>query len=107
MRLFLSIPRRSRCVIAHVGVVASALLILANSASAQTDAELIGSDLDIQRIKITSLHDQTLSYFDQQRILQSKPIREFVQLRSVNGVRSNHYFAVSQYQPCRRSGVNR
>ncbi len=86
MRLFLSIPRRSRCVIAHVGVVASALLILANSASAQTDAELIGSDLDIQRIKITSLHDQTLSYFDQQRILQSKPIREFVQLRSVNGV---------------------
>lgn len=54
-------------------------------AGAVTPARLIGPDLQVRPIEITTLDNNTLSYFDDQRILQATDINQLVQLREING----------------------
>ncbi len=53
--------------------------------SAVTPAELIGPDMDVRSIQVTSLRGDTLHYFDEQRTLRSAPVDGFVQLRAIGG----------------------
>lgn len=57
----------------------------ASGAQAVTPARLIGPDLVAQPVTIAGLNDETLTYFDEQRILRSAAVDGFVQLRSIGG----------------------
>ena len=72
-----------------LGVVAIVMYASCVPAVAVTDAELIGTDLVARPVKIISLHDKTLAYFDEQRTLQSAAIDGFVQLRAIGGTNAS------------------
>jgi len=78
--------KRVFCPCLAVGGFALVCLFLpAGEALAATPAELIGPDLSVQRVSVTSLRDEVLHYFDAQRNLQSSGIGQWVQLRSIGG----------------------
>lgn len=80
---------RLRTWFTRVGVFAavSTGLIAAPGTQAVTPARLIGPDLVAQPVTIAGLNDETLTYFDEQRILRSAAVEGFVQLRSIGGTR--------------------
>ncbi len=68
-----------------IGAVVLVMYASCAPAVAITEAELIGPDLVARPVKITNLHEQTLSYFDEQRTLQIAAVDGFVQLRAIGG----------------------
>jgi len=71
----------------RVGVLVAVLacLAVASDVQAVTPARLIGPDLVSQPVTIAGLNDETLTYFDEHRILRSAAVDGFVQLRSIGG----------------------
>ena len=66
-------------------LVPAVLCLPAASAFAVTEAELLGPDLAVHGVRITTLQNQILSYFDEHRNLQNTPTRRLVQLRVIDG----------------------
>lgn len=62
-----------------------ALFMAAMPTAAVTPAQLIGPDLEVQSVNVTSLRDGMLHYFDPQRTLRSGAVGGWVQLRSIGG----------------------
>lgn len=89
-RLFSSQPAGAcpHTLFARVGALAvvSAGVFLTADARAVTPARLIGPDLVAQPVTIAGLNDETLTYFDEQRILRSAAVDGFVQLRAIGGM---------------------
>jgi len=89
-RDFLSCKRGQRragpCPRLHV--MAWALIglgLCAPDVGAAMPAELIGPDLNVQSVSVTSLRDGVLHYFDEDRTLQSSEVGRWVQLRAIGG----------------------
>lgn len=78
---------RFRTLFTRVGLFIALLTgpIVAPDVQAVTPARLIGPDLVSQPVTIAGLNDETLTYFDEQRILRSAAVDGFVQLRSIGG----------------------
>lgn len=66
-----------------ISIFAAACALFAPDAHAVTPARLIGPDLVAQPVTIAGLHDETLNYFDEQRILRSAAVDGFVQIRAI------------------------
>jgi hypothetical protein len=60
-------------------------LLPARAVLAATPAELVGPDLEVQPISLTSLRGGVLHYFDANRNLKSSEVRRWVQLRVIGG----------------------
>lgn len=80
---------RFRTLFTRVGVFAVvwAGLSASQPAHAVTPARLIGPDLVAKPVTIAGLNDETLTYFDEHRVLRSAGVDGFVQLRSIGGTR--------------------
>jgi hypothetical protein len=78
---------RSRTLFTRVGLFIALLTgpIVAPDVQAVTPARLIGPDLVSQPVTIAGLNDETLTYFDEKRILRSAAVDAFVQLRAIGG----------------------
>lgn len=62
-------------------IVLLGMLCPGQVALAVTEAKLLGPDLRSQPVRITTLENGTLGYFDEDRNLQNTPISQLVQLR--------------------------
>jgi len=81
-------PKRRPGYWLRMSVVVLALMCLfmpARAGLAATHAELIGPDLNVQSINLTSLRGGRLHYFDENRTLQSSEVGRWVQLRAIGG----------------------
>jgi len=78
---------RLRVLSTRVGLLVAVSIgaIAVSGARAVTPARLIGPDLVAQPVTIAGLSDETLTYFDEQRILRSAAVDGFIQLRSIGG----------------------
>lgn len=65
------------------------VLIFVLPAAALTPATLVDDQLESQRITVTTLRDEVLTYFDEDRRLRSEPVTEFVQLRQIGDAPAN------------------
>lgn len=71
-----------------IACLSVAWLLLPSPAPAVTPASLLGPDLKPHRVRIRTLRDGRLSYFDEQRDLRDAPLSQFIQIRDLPGARA-------------------
>src|SRR5262245_30085046 len=58
-------------------------VLCASTVHAATSATLIGPDLDPREASVQSIREGKISYFDEYRALQVKPLADFIQIREL------------------------